>query len=45
MIGRRIDEEKEQLVRKGKRAVEDVTDFVEDQIEGGKRKLSKAVRS
>jgi gas vesicle protein len=45
MIGRRMDEEKEQLVRKGKRAIEDVTDYVEDQIEEGKRKLSKAVRS
>ena len=45
MIGRRIDEEKEQLVRKGQRAIEDVTDYVEDQIEEGKRKLSKVVRS
>jgi gas vesicle protein len=45
MIGRRIDEEKEHLVRKGQRAIEDVTDYVEDQIEGGKRKLNKVVRS
>ena len=44
-IGRRMDEEKEQLVRKGRRAIEDVTDYVEDQIEEGKRKLGKAVRS
>jgi hypothetical protein len=45
MIGRRIDEEKEHLVRKGQRAIEDVSDYVEDQIEEGKRKLSKVVRS
>ncbi len=44
MIGRRLDEEKDMLVRKGQRALEDVTDYVEDQIDEGKRKLNKVVR-
>ena len=44
MIGRRLDEEKDHLVRKGQRAIEDVADYVEDQIDEGKRKLNKVVR-
>jgi len=44
MIGRRLDEEKDHLVRKGQRALEDVADYVEDQIDEGKRKLNKVVR-
>jgi len=44
MIGRRLDEEKDVLVRKGQRALEDVADYVEDHIDEGKRKLNKVVR-
>ena len=44
MIGRRLDEEKDHLVRKGQRALADVADYVEDQIDEGKRKLNKVVR-
>jgi gas vesicle protein len=43
-IGRRLDEEKDVLVRKGQRALEDVADYVEDHIDEGKRKLNKVVR-
>ena len=45
MIGRRLDEEKDYLFRRGQRALEGVSDYVEDHFEEGKRKLSKAVRS
>ena len=44
MIGRRFDEEKDYLLRRGQRAIEGVADYVEDQFEEGKRKLDKAVR-
>ncbi len=43
-IGRRLDEEKDTLVRMGQHALEDVAEYVEDQLDEGKRKLSKVVR-
>ena len=45
MIGRRLDEEKDYLLRRGQRAIEGVTDYVEEQLEEGKRKLGKATKS
>ncbi len=42
-LTRAVEDGKHDLVRRGRRAVENAADFVETRVEEGKRKLSHAV--
>jgi gas vesicle protein len=42
-LGRRLEDEAEELRRKGVRAARHAADYVEDQIKEGKKKLSEVV--
>jgi gas vesicle protein len=42
-IARRVEDEKNELLRKGQRAVGHAADYLEDQLKQGKRKLSQVV--
>jgi gas vesicle protein len=42
-IARRVEDEKEALLRKGERAVGDAANYLEEQLKQGKRKLSQLV--
>ena len=42
-ISRRIEDEKQELVKRGQRAVTHAADFLEGQLKEGKRKLAQVV--
>lgn len=42
-LGRRLEDEKEELLRRGKRVVEHATERIEERIGEGKRKLNDAL--
>jgi len=42
-MGRRLEEERDELLRKGQRVVEDAAERIENRIEEGKRKLTHAL--
>jgi len=44
-LGRRLDEERDEILRRGRRAVEDVAGKIEGRVEEGKQKLVSALGS
>lgn len=44
-LAQRYEDEKSELLRKGQRAVEETAQRLEEGIEGGKRKLTEALRT
>jgi gas vesicle protein len=44
-LSRRFGDEKDALVRRGHRAVEEVADYLQDQLHEGKKKLAEAVNA
>lgn len=40
---RKLEEEKQQVVRKGQRAIEKLSDRLEDQLEEGRRMIKRAI--
>jgi gas vesicle protein len=42
-MGRRLEEEKDELLRKGQRLVDETAERIEENIEQGKRKLTQAL--
>jgi gas vesicle protein len=44
-MGRTLREEKENLVKKGREALADAADYVNDELDAAQKKISKAVRA